>query len=154
MSLIIVLLLVLLGLVLIALEIVAIPGGVAGICGAILTLVGIWQMYATQGAKAGIITLLVSLLVLVGLLIYFMKARTWKKVSLDEQMDSKVNTIDEKSIIPGAKGVTLSRLAPMGKAIIGDQTIEVSTYNEFIDPDKAIEVVQVEGSKVFVQEIN
>lgn len=154
MSLIIVLLLVLLGLVLIALEIVAIPGGVAGICGAILTLVGIWQMYATQGAKAGIITLLVSLVVLVGLLIYFMKARTWKKVSLDEQMDSKVNTIDEKSIIPGAKGVTLSRLAPMGKAIIGDQTIEVSTYNEFIDPDKAIEVVQVEGSKVFVQEIN
>ena len=154
MSLIIVLLLVLLGLVLIALEIVAIPGGVAGICGAILTLVGIWQMYATQGAKAGIITLLVSLVVLVCLLIYFMKARTWKKVSLDEQMDSKVNTIDEKSIIPGAKGVTLSRLAPMGKAIIGDQTIEVSTYNEFIDPDKAIEVVQVEGSKVFVQEIN
>ena len=154
MSLIIVLLLVLLGLVLIALEIVAIPGGVAGICGAILTLVGIWQMYATQGAKAGIITLLVSLVVLVGLLTYFMKARTWKKVSLDEQMDSKVNTIDEKSIIPGAKGVTLSRLAPMGKAIIGDQTIEVSTYNEFIDPDKAIEVVQVEGSKVFVQEIN
>lgn len=143
---------VLLGLVLVALEIVAIPGGVAGICGALLTLVGIWQMYVSQGAKAGLATLLSSLVVLAALLVFFMKSRTWKKVSLDEQVDSRVNTIDVQAIVPGAKGHTLSRLAPMGKALIEGETVEVSTFSEFIDENCPIEVVQVEGNKIYVQE--
>ena len=53
----------------------------------------------------------------------------------------------------GARGTTISRLAPTGKALINGQPTEVHAVNKFIDPDRPIEVVAIEGYRIDVVEI-
>ena len=142
------------GAVLIALEMVALPGGVAGILGGVAMVIGVWQSYAQYGAVAGNITLIVSLIVVVALLLLLMRNKTWKRMGLKEEVDSKVNTVDENKISVGSTGTTISRLAPAGKAIINGQTCEVHTVSEFIDENRTVEVIKIEGYRILVKEIN
>lgn len=142
------------GLALIALEIVALPGAVSGICGGILVIVGVWQTYAQYGGTAGNITLIASIVVGITMLAILMKSGTWKRFSLKEESDSKVNQIDASTIKIGAKGKTISRLAPAGKAMIDNDIVEVHSEEGFIDEGQPIEVIDIEGYKIIVKRIN
>lgn len=153
MSLPLIIIVILFGLILVTLEIVALPGGVVGICGGILTVVAIWQTYANYGTTAGNIALLGSIAVCVVLLVVFMKTKTWRRVSLTDEITSKTNTADDGIIRVGDRGVTLSRLAPAGKALIEGQTVEVHTISEFLDPDTPVEVIEIEGYKMVVRAV-
>ena len=139
------------GLALVALEIVALPGAVSGICGGVLVFIGVWQTYVQYGATAGNITLIASIFAGIIMLVILMKSGTWKRFSLKEESDSKVNQL-EPQVKTGTRGVTISRLAPTGKALIDGQTMEVHAVNKFIDPDHEIEVVAIEGYRIDVRE--
>lgn len=141
----------LLGVVLLALEIVALPGGIAGTFGVGLIAFGVWQTFALFGSTVGTIVLLCSIALCVLMLIWFMKTKTWKRFSLNEESDSKVNQL-EPAVKIGSRGVTISRLAPTGKALIDNETMEVHAVNKFIDPDRTIEVVALEGYRIDVVE--
>ena len=141
----------LIGLTLAVLEIVALPGGIAGACGAILCAIAIWQTYLTHGTMAGHIVLAASLAVGIALLVFFLKSRTWRHFELNEEVDSKTNTVDPEKVAVGDTGITLSRLAPSGNALINGQTVEVHTVSEFIDPDQPIKVIDIDGYKVTVE---
>lgn len=143
-----------LGLVLLALEIVALPGMVAGIFGFALLAFGVWESFAMYGSTFGTIILLICIAICVLLLVIFMKTKTWKRFSLNEQSDSKVNQIEDPAIQIGAKGVTVARLAPTGKALIDGKLYEVHALNKFIDQDKPIEVIAIEGYRIDVCETN
>lgn len=142
----------LLGIILLTLEIVALPGGVAGIFGVVLIGFGVWQTYAVFGNTVGTIVLLCAIALCVLLLMLFMKRKTWSRFSLNEESDSKVNQL-EPSVKVGARGVTISRLAPTGKALFDGEQMEVHAVNKFIDPDRPIEVVDIEGYRIDVVEI-
>ena len=142
------------GAVLIALELVALPGGVAGILGAVAMIVAIWQSYAQYSTLAGNIVLIASVVVVLAILLLLMRNKTWRKIGLKEEVDSKVNTVDENIIAVGATGTTVSRLAPAGKAVINGQTCEVHTVSEFIDENRPVEVIKIEGYRILVKEIN
>ena len=139
------------GLVLVALEIVALPGAVCGIVGGAMVALAVWQTYANYGSTAGIITLLVSIAVGILLLVILMKSRTWKRFSLNEESDSRVNQIDATAVLPGAEGRTISRLAPAGKARIGGQIVEVHSNGEFIEPETQVVVTEIEGYRIVVR---
>ena len=141
----------LLGVVLLTLEIVALPGGIAGAFGVLLIGFGVWQSYALFGNTVGTIILLCSIALCVLMLALFMKTKTWKRFSLNEESDSKVNQL-EHSVAVGTRGTTISRLAPTGKALIDGTPMEVHAVNKFIDPDRAIEVVAIEGYRIDVVE--
>lgn len=143
-----------LGLVLLTLEIVALPGMVAGIFGFALLAFGVWESFAMYGSTFGTIILLICIAICVLLLVIFMKTKTWKRFSLNEQSDSKVNQIEDPAIQIGAKGVTVARLAPTGKALIDGKLYEVHALNKFIDQDKPIEVIAIEGYRIDVCETN
>lgn len=140
-----------LGVILLTLEIVALPGGVAGVFGAGLIVFGVWMSYGLYGSKVGTIILLCSIALSVVALIFLMKAKTWKRFSLNEEINSKVNQL-EPAVRLGTQGTTISRLAPTGKALIDGQTMEVHAVNKFIDPDRPIEVVAIEGYRIDVVE--
>lgn len=142
-----------LGVALLALEIVALPGGIAGAFGVGLIALGVWQSYEIFGSQVGTIILLCSIALCVLMLVWFMKTKTWKRFSLNEESDSKVNQL-EPAVHVGTKGVTISRLAPTGKALIDGETMEVHAVNKFIDPDRPIEVVAIEGYRIDVVETN
>lgn len=141
----------LLGVLLLTLEIVALPGGIAGAFGILLISFGVWQTYSVFGSTTGTIVLLCSIALTVLLLILFIKKKTWSRFSLNEESDSKVNQL-EPTVKVGAKGTTISRLAPTGKALIDGEQMEVHAVNKFIDPDKKIEVVGIDGYRIDVVE--
>ena len=141
----------LLGVVLLTLEIVALPGGIAGIFGVCLIAFGVWETYALFGDTTGTIVLLCSIALCVRTLVLFMRKRTWKRFSLNEEVSGKVNELEPTAKV-GAKGMTISRLAPTGKALIEGEQMEVHAVNKFIDPDRPIEVVGIEGYRIDVAE--
>lgn len=52
---------------------------------------------------------------------------------------------------PGAEGTALSILRPSGKARFDDRIVDVITQGEFIAPETAITVVQIDGMRVVVK---
>lgn len=143
----------LIGIILFALEIVALPGGVAGICGGILLVWGIIESFILWGTTAGNIVLIACAAIITLLLIFFMKSKTWRRFSLNEESDSTVNQVNQSQFTVGTRGTTVARLAPTGKALIDGQLIEVHAINKFIDQDRPIEIVAIEGYRIDVCEI-
>jgi membrane-bound ClpP family serine protease len=141
-----------LGLLLLTLEIVALPGGIAGVCGFLLIGFGVWQSFLLWGMTVGTWVLIGSVVICALLLALFMKTKTWKRFSLNEESDSAVNQIEDPSITVGTRGTTVARLAPTGKALIDGKLVEVHAINKFIDQDRPIEVVAIEGYRIDVCE--
>jgi membrane-bound ClpP family serine protease len=143
---------IIIGLVFLALEILVIPGvGVAGVVGFILIAIGVWQAYAGYGNLAGHLVLGGTLTLTVLTLVLSLRSRTWKRIALSASIDGKVNVIDEEKIKAGDTGRTVSRLAPMGKALINDEFYEVSTNGDFIDQHTDIIVLKIEHNKIIVK---
>jgi membrane-bound ClpP family serine protease len=143
---------IILGLMVLALEILVIPGvGIAGVIGFILIAVGVWQAYAGYGMLAGHLVLGSTLVLTVLTLVLSLRGKTWRRLALSTSIDSKVNVIDAEKIKPGDTGVTVSRLAPMGKALINGEFYEVSTDGDFVDPKTEILVLKIEYNKVIVK---
>lgn len=141
-----------LGIILLALEIVALPGGIAGAFGVALIGFGVWQTYALFGNTTGTIVLLCAIALCTLMMVLFLRKRTWQRFSLNEEVASRVNEI-EPAVKVGSRGTTISRLAPTGKALIEGEQMEVHAVNKFIDPDHPIEVVAVEGYRIDVVEL-
>ncbi len=144
--------LIVIGFLFLLLEILVLPGtNVAGFIGFALVAVGVWQAYATHGNLAGSLTLGGSVIFSGVALYYSLKSGTWKRAALKKSIDSKVNVIDETKIKIGDSGKTVSRLAPMGKAIINSIYFEVKTQGEFIDEGTNIEVINIDFNKITVK---
>lgn len=141
------------GLLLLTLEIVALPGGIAGAFGGLLLIFGVWQSYVIWGTRIGNAVLLICAAIAVVMLVILMKTKTWNRFSLNEESDSTVNQVDTANFAIGTRGATIARLAPTGKALIDGQLVEVHAVNKFIDPDRPIEIVAVEGYRIDVVEI-
>ena len=152
----IVVILILVGLLMLLLEILVIPGaGVAGIVGFALMVAGIWLTYSRIGTQEGHITLAVTMGINLLVVVLALRSKTWKKAMLSTAIDSKASSIEpSERLSVGDKGQTISRCAPMGKAIFDDQFFEVSSFSDFIDEEKDIEIVKISGKKIFVKQIN
>jgi membrane-bound ClpP family serine protease len=145
---------ILLGLILIVAEIIFIPGTtVVGIVGLLCMGYGIFQSYAAFGNTIGTITLISSLVASILLFYLSFRNRSWEKFSLKETMDGKVN--DHNKFVPKVadRGLSISALKPVGKAIFNDHEIEVRSNGGFIDENVEIEVLRIEDSKIFVKTV-
>ncbi len=146
--------LLIIGIILIILEILVIPGAIAGIVGFLLMVYAVFEAFQTHGTQAGFITLISTLIATGGGLFYALRSKTWKKLMLQTELDGKVNVINQDIVKAGDKGITVSRLAPSGKAQIHDEIYEVHTHGEFVDPNTPIIVLKAESNKIYVKSIN
>jgi membrane-bound ClpP family serine protease len=150
----IIIILILVGILMLLIEILVIPGsGVAGIIGFGLMVAGIWIAYTNEGVREGHITLGITLAVNVIGLLLALRSKTWNNAMLHTEIDGKTRTIDLDLIKVGDRGKTISRCAPMGKAIFHNQFYEVSAYSDFIDQEKEIEITKISGNKIFIKQI-
>ncbi len=144
--------LIIVGLLLILLEILVIPGsGVAGVFGFVLMVIGVWMAYDHQGTPEGHYVLGATILLNLLALSYALRAKSWDKAMLKTTVSGKVNEIEADQVKPGDTGITTSRCAPTGKAIINGQFYEVLARSEYILQDTPIEVIRVERNKIFVK---
>lgn len=145
--------LIIVGLILIFAEVLIIPGvGVAGILG-LLSLGGsCFYAFSQMGNIVGAIVTAVNVALVVGLTVYVLRAKTWKRLSLDTNIDSKA-VADDSALEIGDKGMTISRLAPMGSARFGTESVEVKSLEGFIDPDVEVEIVLMEEGKIYVRPV-
>jgi membrane-bound ClpP family serine protease len=151
MSWLLIIILITLGLLFLLLEVLVIPGAtLAGIAGFGLLFVGLWQTYVSKGIVAGHITLAATIVVTIVSLYFSFKAGTWKRMALKTTSDGKMDQLEGLSIAIGDKGMTVSRLAPAGKALINNEIIEVHTFGEFINQEVEVIVISVKNNKIIV----
>ncbi len=148
-----VIIIILIGLFLLLVEFLLIPGiTVAGVGGVILIAGGITWAYTGYGTTAGHLTLLGTAIASVTVVVLALRSKTWKYFMLNTNVEGSVDgKIDENQIKVGDAGVSVSRLAPMGKARINGVLVEAKSMGEFIDQKKEVIVIKIEGSKVIVK---
>ena len=145
--------LVLLGVLLLLIEIFLLPGfGIAGIGGIALMGGGVYYAYTNVGDVAGTVTLLLSLLLLTGAIIWLIRSKTLKKIALTADISETVDKSELKEIAKGDIGVAVSRLNPIGRVMFGETMVEGKSFNgELIDEDTEVVVVSVDSFNVVVK---
>lgn len=144
-------LLMVIAIALLLLEIFMLPGiTVAGIGGLLFAAGGLIYAYSVSTC-VGHVTLGASLVAFAAAFAWLMRSKSFSRVALNTDIDSRLTSSRELGIVPGDEGVTLSRLAPIGKALIKGQAVEAKALDELIDEGTPVVVMQVEGYNVVVQ---
>ncbi|MBF6597688.1 MAG: NfeD family protein [Fermentimonas sp.] len=142
-----------LGILFMLIEIFLLPGiSIAGIAGAIFLVGGIIYSYMFLGSTAGNITLAASAVTL-GLTFFgLLKSKSLERISLNTNIDDKVDNSYLLKIAVDDTGVAISRLNPIGKVLINDIVAEGKSFDgEFIEEDTEIIVIKVDTYNVLVK---
>ena len=143
--------LVVIGIVLLLLEFLVFPGvNVVGVIGFLCVCFAVYLGYRFFGTPAGHFVLLGVAVASGALTWYALQAKTWRRLSLNSQIDSTVEGVDE-SVKAGDTGVAVGRLAPMGKVRVGEVVVEGQSVSGYVDPDQEVEVVKVFKDKIIVK---
>lgn len=150
-----IILLILLGVLFLVAELVFLSGSLIG---TILSLAcyggAIWKAFASFGNTAGIIVVVIVAMVSLAATIVSLRAKTWQRLSLSQEIKSSSMARPEESLKLGDKGVTVSRLSPMGKIEIAGNIYEAKCIDAYIDPKIEVEVTGFENFNVIVKKTN
>jgi membrane-bound ClpP family serine protease len=146
--------LIILGIFFMILEVYLIPGiSVAGIASVICLIVGIVLAYTNLGPVAGTWILAGSALTLGLVMYWFFRSKTLDRMALKSEIKSKTEPFQGLDVKPGDTGVTVSRLAPIGRIKINGKTIEGRSENEMIDQNTPVQVIEVGSYNVLVRKL-
>jgi len=147
--------LILVGIILMFVEMLLTPGfGVAGVLGLGSLAGACWYAFTTCGESTGWIVLGVVLLIIIALLIWMLRAKTWRKMELDSVLDSRVEN-EIETVKVGDQGTAVTRLAPLGTARFEAGEREVrSDDGDLIPAGTAVKVVRIADKKLFVKPLN
>lgn len=149
----IVLSLIVVGIVFLLLEILVVPGTtIVGLAGLGLLIGGVVVAFNQYGVQTGVITLIATLILSVISITLALKSNTWKKAMLGSTLEGRVNVLEADRVVKGDEGIAITRLNPMGKALIKDEYYEVTSKDNLISENTPIEVVKVEGNKIIVKQ--
>jgi len=144
--------LILVGILLLLVEMLLIPGiGIAGFLGLASLGGSCYYAFHHYDTYTGVIVTIICVGMVLGMLYYALRAKTWKKLALDTVIDSKKQPWEELKV--GNKGVTVTRLAPMGTAHFGEISCEVKSMDNIINPGTDIEIVLIEDKKIYVKPV-
>ena len=154
MNLLIILFLIFLGIVLLLIEFTILPGiTIAGIGGVLLFGYSIYLAFTSYGVLAGFLTLGFVLIVAPTMVVLLFKGKAGKKMVLSTVLHGFVNEINPEKVKIGDVGVTIGRLAPMGKIKVNNEVVEARSTGIFIDPGEKVKIIQIEKSLITVEPI-
>lgn len=144
--------LLLVGIILLVVELLFLPGiSIAGIGAFICLGASVFFAYIQFGMLAGTLTLTAAILLSILAVIVSLRANTWKRLSLNTTVDGVSTPLPtELNISIGQQGVTLTRLAPMGKVSFKGEIIEAKSIDRFIDPKQNVEVIGFDNTVAIV----
>ena len=136
-------------------EVVFIPGfGITGFTGVIAMAGSIFYAFVQLGSAAGWITLLVGGMISIALFLWALYGNSIDKVALKKNIKSTVKTVDMSIFSVGDRGVTKTRLALIGEAVIKGQVVEVKSEAGFINENEEVEVIRVSDDSLFVVKVD
>ncbi|MEW9701605.1 NfeD family protein [Paenibacillus sp. SI8] len=146
------------GIVLLILELVVPSFGILSVLGAICLFGGV-LMAASDPKEAAImlgVALLIAVIAIAFAIKYFKHRGIWNRFILKEQLTTEKGFISspDHSYLVGMKGEALTPLRPAGTAQIGGERVDVVADGTFIANGKSVLVIQVEGTRVVVREID
>jgi len=148
----VIIILIIVGIVLLTLEIMVIPGvGVTGILGFLLMIAGVWMAYTKEGTVSGNITLLAVILISAAGITLMLRSKTWKKAQLKTFVPGKVRTFNDRDLKAGMQGKTITRCAPIGKAVFNDNYVEVDAGTAYLSTGTDIEIDRISRNKIFIK---
>lgn len=148
----VILLLILLAILFLIAELVLLPGiSVAGVLSLICGGSAIYRAFTDFGWEAGVVVTLIELILALVTVVFSLRAKTWQRFALKQQVDSSAGSPVEHEVRVGACGRTLSRLSPMGSVEIDGKIYEAKLLAGYADPHTDVEVVGFENTSVIVK---
>ncbi|NQX65394.1 nodulation efficiency protein NfeD [Paenibacillus alba] len=146
-----------LGLILLILELVVPSFGILSVLGAICLFGGV-LMASSDPKEAALmlgIALLIAIVVIAFAIRTFKHRGVWNRFILREQLttDKGFTSSPDRAHLISLTGEAITPLRPAGTAIIQGERIDVVTNGSFIPIGTSIVVVEVEGSRVVVKEM-
>lgn len=146
--------LVLLGLFFLVAELVFLPGAALGV---ILSLASYaaatYFAFVRIGMVGGFITLGIILLLSLIATIISLRAKTWQRFALKNKVEGQSMQTPAEEVKIGDFGVTISRLSPMGKVLIGGKEYEAKSAEAYIDQRTEVTVIGFENFTIIVKSI-
>lgn len=148
-----IIILIILGIFLFVIEFLLVPGiTIAGIGGLVLTVLGIYKAFNDFGTTVGVWVMIGTITLSLAIIAIALRAKTWNRFMLKTNIDSTVDTdLTESQVKPGDTGITMTRLAPMGKIKVNDLVREARSIEGYIDEHSEIEIVSVDGTRIIVK---
>lgn len=144
----------LIGLLLVIIEIFFLPGiTIAGISALFFFGSAVYYAFTSIGVNAGMLTTIISVFVCIGGVLFFMRTRMLKRISLDTTINSVAPTKIPQNIKVGDSGITVSRLNPMGHVMINGNAVEARAQESFLDENTQIQVEKIESTVVIVKRV-
>ena len=155
MNFLIIIFLIVLGIVLLLIEVTILPGiTVAGVGSFLVLVYSVYLAFTSYGSLVGFLTL-AFVLIAAPLLVYkLFKGKAGKSMILNTVLTGVANEIDPEKVKVGDIGVTIGRLAPMGKIKVNDEVIEVRSTGTFVNPGEKVRIIHIEKSIVTVEPLN
>ena len=147
-------LLFILGLAFIILELytpgIGIPGFIGGV--SLIAFILITGQNATQRLILTGILIVICAILFVIFFTLLSKRRLPKALILDTSEEGFTGA-EDRSFLLGKTGVVLSTCRPAGNADFDGLKLDVVSRGEFIEKDKKIEVIEIEGNRIVVKEV-
>jgi len=155
MNFLIIVFLIILGIVLLLIEVTILPGiTVAGVGSFLVLVYSVYLAFTTYGSLVGFVTLAFVLIVSPLLVYYFFKGKAGRSMVLNTVLTGVANEINHEKVKIGDIGVTIGRLAPMGKIKVNDEVVEVRSTGTFVNPGEKVRIIHIEKSMVTVEPLN
>lgn len=147
-------LLIVLGVLFLITELLLLPGiSIGGVLAMVCYGGAAFLAFRDFGTMGGVVVIVVVLLASLLTTIISLRAKTWQRFSLKQQISSSSMTCPDKELRVGDVGTTLSRLSPMGKVEIGGRIYEAKSLDVYVDQRREVEVVGFENFNVIVKSI-
>lgn len=151
-------LLFILGIILIVVEFF-VPGGIVGILGAVSIISSI--VIAGESVKWMGISLLIafgiaSLAMIIMVKVLGKRMKFFKKIILTDSTTTEkgyVSNINRGDLL-GKIAVTITPLRPSGTVLANDERIDAVSEGGYIEKDRQVKIIKVEGSRIVVREID
>lgn len=154
MELFVIALLIVLGTVLLVAEIALIPGfGFSGIAGIGAMIGSAVYAFMQLGEIAGWVTIAIVIVVTIALILWAVYGKSIDNVALKVNITSSVADADASKINVGDRGVSVTRLALIGEAKFGENIVEVTSRDGFIDEKRDVVVTRIAAGVIYVENV-
>jgi membrane-bound ClpP family serine protease len=127
---------------------------VAAIAGLGCMVYSIYYAFIAVGTTAGYTTWLASGVIALIAIFYFTKWKKIDKYALKANISSTVDREAERSVKVGDEGVSITRLALYGRALINGHSVEVKSTSGLIHEKTNLRVVAVSNAEISVEAIH